>query len=563
MDLPGPPGLSEEMRQAMKAVYAAVLLLLAGCAFAQPAAPDSITAGMVAAAERLQGLSFTPAERDSMLDGLKGQLESLEQIRAFPLANSVTPALLFNPLPEGFIMPSGKAYCRIPRPKAVKKPADPADLAYLSIPQLAELLRTRQVTSTELTLFYLERLKYYDPVLHCVITLTTDRALREAARADAEIAAGRYRGMLHGIPYGVKDLLSTAEYKTTWGSVPFREQWVPEDATVIRKLEAAGAVLTAKLTMGELAWGDVWFGGKTRNPWNPQQGSSGSSAGSGAAVSAGLLPFAIGTETWGSIVSPATVCGVTGLRPTYGRVSRSGAMALSWSMDKIGCLCRTAEDAAIVLAAISGPDGRDQTLYDVPFCYDSGTPLSALRIGYLQKDFAGAYPFHRNDSLALAQLSALGARLIPIELPRLPVNALAIILSAEAAAAFDELTRSNRDSLMVRQIKNAWPNDFRQSRFIPAVEYINANRIRHKLIQAMAKVMENVDCYLAPSDEGDNLLLTNLTGHPSITVPDGFSEDGTPTSITVTGRLFDEGSIIAVAHAWQRATHHHLQRPPL
>lgn len=238
-------------------------------------------------------------------------------------------------------------------------------------------------------------------------------------------------------------------------------------------------------------------------------------------------------------------------------------MALSWSMDKIGCLCRTAEDAAIVLAAISGPDGRDQTLYDVPFCYDSGTPLSALRIGYLQKDFAGAYPFHRNDSLALAQLSALGARLIPIELPRLPVNALAIILSAEAAAAFDELTRSNRDSLMVRQIKNAWPNDFRQSRFIPAVEYINANRIRHKLIQAMAKVMENVDCYLAPSDEGDNLLLTNLTGHPSITVPDGFSEDGTPTSITVTGRLFDEGSIIAVAHAWQRATHHHLQRPPL
>jgi len=548
----------------MKSLHIAMLLLLTAAAGAQPpAAPDTITTGMVAAAERLQGLSFTPAERDSLLDGLKGQRESLEQIRAFSLANSVVPALLFNPLPQGFIMPSGKAYCRIPRPRGVKKPADPVDLAYLSIPELAELLRTRQITSTELTLFYLERLKHYDPVLHCVITLTTDRALREAARADAEIAAGRYRGMLHGIPYGVKDLLSTAEYKTTWGSVPFMEQQIPEDATVIRKLEAAGAVLTAKLTMGELAWGDVWFGGKTRNPWKPEQGSSGSSAGSGAAVSAGLLPFAIGTETWGSIVSPATVCGVTGLRPTYGRVSRSGAMALSWSMDKIGCLCRTAEDAAIVLAAISGPDGRDQTLYDAPFCYDSGTPLAALRIGYLQKEFAGAYPFHRNDSLALAQLTALGARLIPIELPRLPVNALAIILSAEAAAAFDELTRSNRDSLMVRQIKNAWPNDFRQSRFIPAVEYINANRIRHELIQAMAKVLENVDCYLAPSDEGDNLLLTNLTGHPSITVPNGFAADGTPTSITVTGRLFDEGSIIAVAHAWQRATRHHLQRPPL
>ncbi len=540
-----------------------LVLFTALAAAAQPATRDSLTAGTVAAAEKLQGLAFTPAERDSMLDGLRGQLASLEQIRAFPLANRVVPALLFNPIPQGFVWPSGKAYCRIPRPQGLKKPAAAADLAYLSIPELAELLRTRQVTSTELTLFYIERLKKYDPLLHCVITLTSERALREAARADAEIAAGRYRGMLHGIPYGVKDLLSTADYRTTWGSVPFQEQMIPEDATVIRRLEAAGAVLTAKLTMGELAWGDVWFGGKTRNPWNPQQGSSGSSAGSGSAVSAGLLPFAIGTETWGSIVSPATVCGVTGLRPTYGRVSRSGAMALSWSMDKIGCLCRTAEDAAIVFAAIHGPDGQDQTLYNLPFVYEPGRPLAKLRIGYLQNDFARDYPFHRNDSLALAQLTALGAQLIPVELPQLPVNALSIILSAEAAAAFDELTRSNRDTLLVRQIKNAWPNDFRQSRFIPAVEYINANRIRHELIQAMAEVMQPVDCYLAPSDEGDNLLLTNLTGHPSITIPNGFAADGTPTSITITGRLFDEGSIIAVAAAFQRATDHHRKRPPL
>jgi Asp-tRNA(Asn)/Glu-tRNA(Gln) amidotransferase A subunit family amidase len=538
--------------------------LIVYAAGAQPlAAPDTIDQGVIRGAEILQGLSFSPAERDSMLEGLKGQLASLQKIRAFPLANNVVPAILFNPIPGGFEFPAGKSACRVARPRDLKKPADPADLAWLALPELAELLRTRQITSTELTLFYLERLKKYDPVLHCVITLTPERALREAARADAEIAAGNYRGMLHGIPYGVKDLLSTVDYRTTWGSVPFKEQMIPADAAVIQKLEAAGAVLVAKLTMGELAWGDVWFGGKTRNPWKPAEGSSGSSAGSGSAVSAGLVPFAIGTETWGSIVAPATVCGVTGLRPTYGRVSRTGAMALSWSMDKIGALCRTAEDAAIVFNAIRGPDGVDQTVYDMPFRYDPGLSLAKLRIGYLHKDFAAAYPFHQNDSLALVQLMALGAQLIPIELPDLPVEALSIILSAEAAAAFDELTRSNRDSLLVRQIRNAWPNDFRQSRFIPAVEYINANRIRHELIQKMAELMQQVDCYVAPSWDGDNLLLTNLTGHPCITVPNGFAADGTPTSISFTGRLFDEGSIIALARLYQRATGHHLKRPPI
>jgi len=549
----------------MKAGYAAVLFLLAASAALAhpPAAGDSITVRMVAEAERLQGLSFTPAERDSMLEGLKGQLAHLETIRAFALPNSVVPALLFNPIPQGFVFPAGEEFCRIVRPAGLTKPAETADLAWLSIPELAELLRTRQVTSTGLTLFYIERLKKYDPLLHCVITLTEERALREAAQADAEIAAGKYRGMLHGIPYGVKDLLSTADYKTTWGSVPFREQMIPMDASVIKKLGAAGAVLVAKLTMGELAWGDVWFSGMTRNPWRPAQGSSGSSAGSASAVSAGLLPFAIGTETWGSIVSPATVCGVTGLRPTYGRVSRTGAMALSWSMDKIGALCRNAQDAAIVLAAIHGPDGSDQTLYSAPFRYDADLPLASLRIGYLHRDFAAEYTFHKNDSLALARLRDLGAQLVPVELPDLPVNALSIILSVEAAAAFDELTRSNRDSLLVRQIKNAWPNDFRQSRFIPAVEYINANRIRHELIQKMAELMQQVDCYVAPSWDGDNLLLTNLTGHPCIAVPTGLAGDGTPASISFTGRLFDEGTIIALANAYQRATGHHLKRPPL
>jgi Asp-tRNA(Asn)/Glu-tRNA(Gln) amidotransferase A subunit family amidase len=530
---------------------------------AASAPPDSIDQTVIRSAEILQGLSFTPAERDSMLEGLKGQLAYLEKIRAFKLERSVVPAVIFNPIPTGFSFPAGKEFVKVAQPKGIKRPAAEADLAYLPIPALAELLRTRQITSEELTRFYLGRLKKYDPILHCVITLTEARALREARRADDEIRAGNYRGLLHGIPYAVKDLLSTADYKTTWGSVPFKEQMIPEDATVIKKLEAAGAVLVAKTTMGELAWGDVWFGGMTRNPWNPEEGSSGSSAGSASAVSAGLVPFAIGTETWGSIVSPATVCGVSGLRPTYGRVSRSGAMALSWSMDKIGALCRTAEDAAIVLAAIHGPDQVDQTLYDVPFRYEANIPLAGLRIGCLCKDFAADYPFHKNDSLALAQLTFLGAHLVPLVLPDLPVDALSIILSAEAAAAFDDLTRSNRDSLMVRQIKNAWPNDFRQSRFIPAVEYINANRIRHELIRRMAEIMQKVDCYIAPSDEGDNLLLTNLTGHPSITVPDGFAADGTPTSITIVGRLFDEGTIIAVANKYQQASGHHLKRPPL
>jgi Asp-tRNA(Asn)/Glu-tRNA(Gln) amidotransferase A subunit family amidase len=326
------------------------------------------------------------------------------------------------------------------------------------------------------------------------------------------------------------------------------------DATVIKKLEEAGAVLCAKLTMGELAWGDVWFGGMTRSPWDTSKGSSGSSAGSASSVSAGLLPFAIGTETWGSIVSPSTVCGTTGLRPTYGRVSRTGAMALSWSMDKIGPICRSAEDLAIVFNAIHGSDGIDQTLYDVPFNYQPEIDFSKLKIAYLKIDFDKQYDFHSQDSVTLLKLQELGAELIPIELPKLPVNDLAVILSAEAGAAFDELTRSNRDDLLVRQIKDAWPNVFRASRFIPAVEYINANRVRFLLIQQMQEMMEKVDLYIAPSWGGDNLLLTNLTGNPCVVLPNGFSNDGTPTSITFIGRLFDEGRIIAFAKKYQDAT---------
>jgi Asp-tRNA(Asn)/Glu-tRNA(Gln) amidotransferase A subunit family amidase len=343
--------------------------------------------------------------------------------------------------------------------------------------------------------------------------------------------------------------------------VPFKDQLIPEDAAIITRLEDAGAVLCAKLSMGALAWGDVWFDAMTRNPWDTTKGSSGSSAGSASSVSAGLLPFAIGTETWGSIVSPSTVCGTTGLRPTYGRVSRTGAMALSWSMDKIGPICRTVEDLAIVFNSIYGKDGIDQTLYDVPFNYNPLIDIKNLKVGYLKSDFDKEYDFHLNDSLTLAKFKELGIKLIPIELPEIPVHDLAFILSAEAAAVFDELTRSNKDSLLVRQIKNAWPNVFRASRLIPAVEYINANRIRFILIQEMKKLMQDIDIYIAPSWEGDNLLLTNLTGHPCVVLPNGFSENGTPTSITFIGRLFDEARLIAFAKVYQDATGFHKKHP--
>jgi len=525
--------------------------------------PQIIIKENIDAAEKIINLNFTDAEKDSMLDNLAGFSESYEKIREIKLENSIPPAIIFNPIPVNFKFPQKQEEIEFSDYSYTKLPQDINDLAYFTIGELACLIKTKQITSTELTKFFLERLKKYDPALHCVITLTEERALKQADLMDKEISEGKYRGLLHGIPFGVKDLLSTKDYKTTWGAMPFKDQFIENDASVITKLEEAGAVLCAKLTMGALAWGDVWFGGKTRNPWDTTKGSSGSSAGSASTVAAGLLPFAIGTETWGSIISPSTVCGTTGLRPTYGRVSRTGAMALSWSMDKIGPICRSAEDLAIVFNAIQGEDGIDQTLYDVPFNYKPDIDLKNLKVGYLKSDFDSLYDFHVNDSLTLARLKELGVDLIPIELPDLPVNELSLILSTEASAAFDELTRSNRDDLLVRQIKNAWPNEFRSSRFIPAVEYINANRIRFLLIQEIEKLMNEVDIYIAPSWYGNNLLLTNLTGHPAVVLPNGFSEDGTPTSITFTGKLFNEGILIAFAKLYQDATDFHKKHPPL
>jgi len=517
----------------------------------------------VAQAEKLIGVTFTDAKRDSMLDGLKEQLDHYSKIRTVHVDNSVPPAILFNPIPAGMKLETERKKFKMSKVGKVQHPRNLEDLAFYSVRELAELIRTREVTSEQLTRMYLERLKKYGSKLECVITLTESLAIAQARRADQEIGGGRYRGPLHGIPYGAKDLLATKGIRTTWGSVPYKDQIFDEDATVIKRLEEAGAVLVAKLSMGELAWGDVWYGGMTRNPWNLKQGSSGSSAGSAAATAAGLVGFAIGSETWGSIVSPSTRCGATGLRPTYGRVSRKGAMALAWSMDKIGPICRTVEDCAIVFNAIYGPDGIDATIYDLPFNYDPEIDLKKLRIGYLKADFDSVRMNKEFNDSTLAALHRLGANLIPIELPNYPTRDLSFILSAEAAAAFDELTRSGRDDLLVRQIKNAWPNVLRVARFIPAVEYIQANRIRHMVIQEMAKLMAQVDLYVAPTFQGDNLLLTNLTGHPCVVLPNGFTKEGTPVSITFVGKLFDEATLLAVAKAYQDATDFHLKHPLL
>lgn len=527
-------------------------------------AQDSITVQDVRSTEKLLGLTFTDAKRESLLGDVRGQLNNFLAIRSIPLPNSVVPSMQFNPIPFGFTFPKGPSRFAPLGVRSVSLPSNDDTIAFLSVGQLSELIRTKKLTSERLTRIYLERIRKYRPMLQCIVTVTESLALAQARLADKEIAAGKYRGPLHGIPYGAKDLLDAKHYPTTWGSVPFKEQVIDEDATVIERLHEAGAVLIAKTAMGELAWGDVWFGGKSKNPWDTTQGSSGSSAGSASGTAAGLFAFSIGSETYGSIVSPSTRCGTTGLRPTYGRVSRAGAMALSWSMDKLGPICRTVEDCALVLHAIAGPDPKDQTLYDVPFDYEPAKQdLKKLRIGYLKRDFDNVKEEKPFNDAVLATLQKLGANLIPIELPNYPVDDLTIMLSAESAAAFDDLTRSNKDDLLVRQIRNAWPNSFRASRFITAVEYIQASRVRQLLIQDMAKLMQSVDVYVGPSQSGNSMLMTNLTGHPSITVPSGFDANGHPVSITFTGRLFGEGAMLTVAKRYQDATAHHLKHPKL
>jgi Asp-tRNA(Asn)/Glu-tRNA(Gln) amidotransferase A subunit family amidase len=547
-----------------------------------------ITTAMVKEAEVVSGLEFTDEEREQMVAGLNENLESYEAIREVPVPNQVPPAIRFDPrLPHVRLPGEGGGPAedgatevtgrfdgiRIPHPGIVGRPTDLKDVAFWPVVRLAELIRTGEVTAVELTEMYLERLRRHGPALEAVITLTEELAMRQAARADAELAAGRYRGPLHGIPWGAKDLLSTEGYRTTWGAKPFEEQRIPEDATVVRRLEEAGAVLVAKLTLGALAMGDRWYGGRTRNPWDLEQGSSGSSAGSAAATVAGLVGFGIGTETLGSIVSPATRTGASGHRPTFGRVSRHGAMALSWTMDKIGPICRSAEDCALVFTAIHGADGRDPTARTVPFVYQGDRPPSDLRVGYLRSGFERE-PRGRSDEArardreairlenqALEAVRGLGVDPVPVELPDgLPVSALRIILEAEAAAAFDELTRSGRDDLLVWQEDWSWPNSFRQARMIPAVEYIQANRIRTMLMGEMDRRMADVDVLVTPSYAGDVLLTTNLTGHPAVVVPAGFI-DGRPTSISFIGALWKDDGALRVAAAYQSATDFHTRVP--
>ncbi|MCG8467784.1 MAG: amidase [Gemmatimonadetes bacterium] len=532
------------------------------------AAQDAVTKSMISAAAGLAGLEFTDEELDLMVEDLTSTREGYEELRSVSIPNSVAPALQFEPSLPWERYPTESTVFRYTRPRELEPPSRIEEMAFWPVTHLAEMIRTRQVTSTELTEMYLSRLAEHGPTLECVITTTEELALRQAARADAELARGHYRGPLHGIPWGAKDLLAEDAYPTTWGAKPYEDQHIPDDSTVGRRLEDAGAVLVAKLTLGALAQGDRWYGGRTNNPWNLEQGSSGSSAGSGSATIAGLVGFAIGSETLGSIVSPSTRCGASGLRPTFGRVSRAGAMALSWSMDKLGPMCRSVEDCALVLNAIHGADGRDPTARDIAFDWDPDRPLSELRVGYVRSAFEDDREdteWKAFDAASLEVVRGLGIEPIEIELPDdIPYGAMRIILSAEAGAAFDELSRSGRDELLVRQTRGAWPNTFRKARMIPAVEYIQANRLRTIAMERFAQTMEGLDVVVTPSFGGSMLLLTNLTGHPQVVIPNGYrSENGTPTSISFVGKLFGDAEALRLAKAVQDATDFHTQHPPL
>ncbi len=540
--------------------------LLPGVLWGKIAGGAEITEATIACAEEMAGLKFDDTQRKQMVAALKTQETNLETLHAIKLENGVAPAIIFDPLPAGATVPPGPLGKQAPVRSKVSLPkvtSDLEELAFEPVTVLSELLRTKQLSSLALTQMYLARLKKYDPVLHCVITLTEERALEQAKAADAEIGRGKYRGPLHGIPWGAKDLFAVKGYPTTWGSPPYKDQTFDEDAEIVKRLDAAGAVLVAKLSLGELAQGDLWFGARTRNPWKPDAGSSGSSAGPGSATSAGLVGFAIGTETLGSISSPSTVNGVTGLRPTFGRVPRTGAMALSWTMDKAGPMCRSVEDCALVLDAIQGPDGRDLSVRAAPYKWDATLKPQSLKIGYIKSAFDATerHPTKSFDDAALEVMQRIGVSLIPVEIPDFQYGAMRIILTAEGAAAFDDLTRSGRDKLMTSQENGSWPNTFRVARFIPAVDYVNANRVRSLAIQKWAELMSTVDVIICPTN-GAQLTATNLTGHPAVILPNGFRDtDNTPVSITFLGRLYEEAKVLAVAHAYQQATSFHTKHP--
>jgi len=595
--------------------------LLPGVLWALAQGKTEITEAMIAQAAAIADVPVPTEQRKTLLETLNERVKGYEEIHKLHIPNSVAPALVFDPvLPSTKLETEKRPMKMSPAPAVSARgvPKNLEDVCFASARELSELVRTKKISSLALTQMYLERLKRYDPQLHFVITLTEERALTKAKEADRDLAAGKYRGPLHGLPWGAKDLLAVAGYATTWGAGGFEKQTFDGDATVVTRLDKAGAVLVAKLSLGALAMDDRWFGGKTRNPWNPAQGSSGSSAGSASAVAAGCVTFAIGSETLGSISSPSTRCGCTGLRPTFGLVPRTGAMALSWSMDKLGPICRSVEDTALVLNAIYGPDGKDRTVTNAAFNWDAHLDMKGVRVGYLKEDFEKPFeqpeePSQPDSELsaeekkkrdeqkarreerrvqveydrkfqraALEKLQAMGVKLEPVALPKFPYDAMVPLLDAEAAAAFDELTRSGRDKLLTEQGPDDWPTTFRAARFIPAVEYIQANRARTLAMEAVSKAFEDFEVIVAPTNS-QQLVVTNLTGHPALILPNGFRGDeappprknergeiegnyggpGTPVSLTFLAPLYREADLLAFARAYQNATDFHLQHPKL
>lgn len=536
------------------------LVFLSTISFAQ----DSITTKDINATEKIISLHFSKPKEDSLLSLVQERAKEYDKMHRYSLDNSVPMSMAESPLLPYMNFYKRQLPVNFPVPADVMLPADKNDLAFYSLPQLASLIKNKKISSVDLTKFFIDRLKKYGDTLQCVISLTEDIAMQAATEADKEIAAGKYRGLLHGIPYGLKDLFAVKGTRTTWGAEPYKDQVIDNNSYVYTKLKEAGAVLIAKLTLGALAMDDYWFGGRTKNPWNMLEGSSGSSAGSASATVAGLVPFAIGTETQGSIISPSTVCGATGLRPTFGSVSRSGAMTLCWSLDKAGPICRSAEDAAIVFYYLHGTDGKDAAAVNMPFNYTGKADLSKMKIAYARNYF-GKKDTLGNENAVLEVFRKAGARLIPVDFPDSTLynfDIIGIVIGAESAAAFDGFTRTGLDDKMTRQGKGEWPNYFRAARFIPAAEYINANRHRYLLMQKVNAVIEKYDVIICPTWVGNQAAITNLTGHPAISIPTGFNKQHTPTSITLIGKLYDEATILAIAKVYQDATNWGSMHPP-
>lgn len=519
-------------------------------------------------ASKLFDLSFTTKEIDTLYSDVIDNLANYKAMHNLPLPNSVPLSMWQTPVLPGMQFNTVQKPIAWKLDNTVQLPANKNDLAFYTLEQLASLIKNKKISSLALTEFFIDRIKKWGDTLQCVINIQEEIAYAQAKKADAELAQGKYRGLLHGIPYGLKDLFAVKGTKTTWGAAPYQNQTIDEDAFVYTKLKEAGAVLVAKFTLGALAMGDYWFGGRTKNPWNLNYGSSGSSAGSTSATVAGLVPFAIGTETWGSIVSPSTTCGATGLRPTFGSISRSGAMALSYSLDKVGPICRSAADAAIVFNYIHGTDGKDGSAVNMPFNYTPNKDIKKLKIGYAKNYFDKIKDTSRNEFKVLEEFKKLGVQLIPVNFPDSGVynfNIMDVVIGVECAAQFDEMTRMNIDDILTRQTKNDWPNSFRTARFVPAVEYINAQRHRYTLMQKVNEVMQKYDVIICPSrGDGNQSAITNLTGNPVVCVPTGFDKRlNLPTGISFVGNLYDEATILSIAQAYQKATNWDETHPTL